>query len=172
MHYRSGSTIKSPVRLPVLSFGGFWIFLDSTPTTATRHSGDLTLVPPLADAMSGSMRAPIAASALHLWRDDDRFDEDETGEVFRVLGGEGGGDGAAEGVSDDGEVAEGEAVEEGFEVVDEGLPVVARGGFVAVAVAAHVGGVDAVAERAVFRLGEGFGDGLPGAGEEACGVQQ
>ena len=46
-----------PVHLPgeafSTRFGGSWRFVDATPTTATRHSGDVKLVPPLADVMTG-----------------------------------------------------------------------------------------------------------------------
>lgn len=49
-----------PVHLPIEVFttriGGSWRFVDSTPTTAIRHSGDVKLVPPLADVMSGSIQ--------------------------------------------------------------------------------------------------------------------
>jgi hypothetical protein len=66
-----------PVHLPdeVFStrFGGSWNFTDSTPTTATSHSGDETLVPPLADGMSGSIQVP-SSSGRCVWSDWTRGD--------------------------------------------------------------------------------------------------
>jgi hypothetical protein len=66
-----------PVHLPgevfATRFGGSWIFSDATPTTATRHSGDVVLVPPLADGMSGSIQVP-SSSGRCLWSDWTRGD--------------------------------------------------------------------------------------------------
>jgi hypothetical protein len=66
-----------PVHLPgevfATRFGGSWIFSDATPTIATRHSGDVTLVPPLADGMSGSIQVP-SSSGRCLWSDWTRGD--------------------------------------------------------------------------------------------------
>jgi len=57
---RSG---RLPVHLPGEVFAtrldASWNFIDSTPTTVTRHSGDVKLVPPLADAMSGSTQVSV-----------------------------------------------------------------------------------------------------------------
>lgn len=49
-------------------FGGSWTFIDATPTSATRHSGDARLVPPLADGMSGSIQV-AADFGRCLWSD-------------------------------------------------------------------------------------------------------
>jgi hypothetical protein len=49
-------------------FEGSWNFVDSTPTTRTRHSGDGKLVPPLAHGMSGSMQVSAAVGRC-LWSD-------------------------------------------------------------------------------------------------------
>jgi hypothetical protein len=66
-----------PVHLPdeIFStrFGGSWNFVDSTPTTVTRHSGDATLVPPLADGMAGSIQVP-SGSGRCVWSDWTRGD--------------------------------------------------------------------------------------------------
>ena len=66
-----------PVHLPdeIFStrFGGSWNFTDATPTTATRHSGDAKLVPPLVDGMSGSIQVARSAGRC-VWSDWSRGD--------------------------------------------------------------------------------------------------
>ena len=63
---------RLPMHLPgeVFStrFEGSWNFIDSTPTTAARHTGDVTLVPPRAHGMSGSMQVSADAGRC-LWSD-------------------------------------------------------------------------------------------------------
>jgi hypothetical protein len=54
-------------------FGASWSLVDNTPTTATRHSGDARLVPPLADAMTGAMRTARDAGRC-AWSDWTRGD--------------------------------------------------------------------------------------------------
>ena len=71
---RSGQV---PVHLPdeifSTSFGGFWDFIDATPTTTTSHSGDAKLVPPLADVESGSIYVSRRDGRC-MWRDWTRVD--------------------------------------------------------------------------------------------------
>jgi hypothetical protein len=68
---------RLPVHLPDELFstrlGGDWNFIDSTPSSVTRHSGDPRLVPPLVDAMSGSIQVP-STSGRCLWSDWTRAD--------------------------------------------------------------------------------------------------
>lgn len=70
------STLSSSGQLPVhlqdeifaTRFDGSWIFSDLTPTTATKHSGHVSLVPPLADGMSGSIQVE-SDSGRCVWSD-------------------------------------------------------------------------------------------------------
>jgi hypothetical protein len=66
-----------PVHLPYeifsTRFDGSWNFIDSTPSTVTRHSGDMKLVPPLVDGMSGSIRV-ASESGRCVWSDWTRGD--------------------------------------------------------------------------------------------------
>jgi len=49
-------------------FEGSWQFIDATPTTVARHSGDGKLVPPLVHGMSGSIRVSADVGRC-LWSD-------------------------------------------------------------------------------------------------------
>ncbi len=66
-----------PVHLPDEIFstrlGGSWNFIDSTPTTVTRHSGDARLVPSFVDGMSGSIQM-ARNSGRCVWSDWTRGD--------------------------------------------------------------------------------------------------
>lgn len=66
-----------PVHLPgerfATGFGGFWRFVDSTPTTTVRHSGVARLVPPLPDGMSGLIQV-AGHSGRCVWSDWTRGD--------------------------------------------------------------------------------------------------
>jgi hypothetical protein len=66
-----------PVHLPDEIFatriGGAWNFIDATPATATRHTGDVRLVPPLVDGMSGSIQVTSNLGRC-VWSDWSRGD--------------------------------------------------------------------------------------------------
>lgn len=66
-----------PIHLPresfSTSFHGSWNFVDSTPTSAVRHTGNRALAPPLADLQSGSFQV-IGVNGRCLWSDWTRLD--------------------------------------------------------------------------------------------------
>ena len=54
-------------------FGGAWRFVDATPTTATAHSGNAKLIPPLVDLVAGSIDV-AGDKGRCLWSDWTRVD--------------------------------------------------------------------------------------------------